>query len=81
LKNYHYIEVMVCPGGCIGGGGQPIPTTKAIRKKRMDSLYAIDKTHKLRRAHENKEVMESLEWLEENNLSHKILHTKYIKRK
>lgn len=81
LKDYHYIEVMACPGGCIGGGGQPIPTTKAIRKKRMDSLYAIDKTRKLRRAHENKEVMESLEWLEDNKLSHKILHTKYIKRK
>ncbi len=43
VNDYHYIEVMACPGGCIGGGGQPIPTDKKIRKKRADSLYLIDK--------------------------------------
>jgi iron-only hydrogenase group A len=50
---YHCIEVMACPGGCIGGGGQPVPTTEEIRRKRADGLYLIDKNKKIRKAHEN----------------------------
>jgi len=58
---YHYIEVMACPGGCIGGGGQPIPTTQRIIAKRIAGLYSIDDHATIRRAHENplaKEFME-----------------------
>ncbi|MCF7820496.1 MAG: [FeFe] hydrogenase, group A [Candidatus Pacebacteria bacterium] len=79
-KKYHYIEVMACPGGCIGGGGQPIPTNSEIREKRRQALYKIDATKKLRQAHKNNEALNMLKWLEDNNLSHKILHTKYFKR-
>ncbi len=50
---YDYIEVMACPGGCIGGGGQPIPTTLNIVKKRTEALYKADKKNKLRQAHLN----------------------------
>ena len=47
IKNYDYVEVMACPDGCIGGGGQPIPTTAAIRKTRLEALYKIDVKVKL----------------------------------
>lgn len=77
LKKYHYIEVMACPGGCLGGGGQPIPTTDAIRKKRLEGLYGIDKGRGIRRAHENGAMMECLDWIKGHRLSTKILHTKY----
>lgn len=82
LKKYDYIEVMACPGGCIGGGGQPIPTTPEIRKKRMEALYARDKKMKMRSAYENEGVLKVLAWLKKRpKLEHKVLHTKYIKRK
>lgn len=77
LKRYDYIEVMACPGGCIGGGGQPQPTTKEIRKQRIQALYSIDKFKKIRQAHENKEVLEVLKWLEDQNVGHQVLHTHY----
>jgi NADH-quinone oxidoreductase subunit G/NADP-reducing hydrogenase subunit HndD len=81
LNDYDYIEVMACPGGCIGGGGQPIPTTPEIRQKRMDALYKLDKSMKIRKAHENKGVLEVLKWLKgKGKLEHKILHTNYKKR-
>lgn len=80
LKKYDYIEVMACPGGCIGGGGQPIPTTAKIRKERIMALYRIDKFKEIRKAHDNKEVLEVLTWLEQQKLSHPVLHTKYKKR-
>lgn len=81
LDKYDYVEVMACPGGCIGGGGQIIPTNKEIVKKRAASLYKIDKNNKLKRAEENKLVLETIKWLKENNLEKKVLHTKYKKRK
>ncbi|MEA1936539.1 MAG: [FeFe] hydrogenase, group A [Patescibacteria group bacterium] len=81
LNNYDYIEVMACPGGCIGGGGQPIPTTNEIRKKRIAALYQIDKNKKSREAHRNKGAFKVLEWLEERGeLEHSVLHTKYRNR-
>jgi len=81
IKKYDYVEVMACPGGCIGGGGQPLPTTTAIIKKRSAALYATDKNKKIRKAHENTEVLNALTWLEEKKLSHNVLHTTYIKRR
>lgn len=74
LKKYHYIEVMACPGGCLGGGGQPIPTTEAIRRKRLEGLYKIDKGRALRRAHENKTMLEYYNWVKENKLEAKLLY-------
>ncbi len=80
---YAFIEVMTCPGGCIGGGGQPIPTTWAIRKKRAESIYSEDKNKGLRKSHENPEVAVLYkDFLKEplGHLSHELLHTEYIKR-
>jgi NADH-quinone oxidoreductase subunit G/NADP-reducing hydrogenase subunit HndD len=79
LKKYHYIEVMACPGGCLGGGGQPIPTTEVIRKKRAAALYAIDKKRPVRRAHENKAMKEYYNWVMDKKLSSRLLHTKFKK--
>jgi iron-only hydrogenase group A len=82
LDSYDYIEVMACPGGCIGGGGQPIPTTDEIRKKRIAALYEIDKSKKIREAHRNMGVLKVLEWLKkQGKLEHSVLHTKYEERK
>ena len=82
LKNYDYIEVMACPGGCIGGGGQPIPTDEEIRRKRLAALYKIDKTSKIRRAHDNQAAIEALSWLKsQGKLRDQVLYAKYKKRK
>ena len=81
FSKYHYIEVMACPGGCIGGGGQPIPTTKAIKEKRMAGLYNLDKKRTIRRAHENKEMIAFYNFAKENNLSKQLLHTSFRKTK
>ncbi|HZJ40814.1 MAG TPA: [FeFe] hydrogenase, group A [Candidatus Saccharimonadales bacterium] len=78
LHKYHYIEVMACPGGCLGGGGQPLPTTNVIRQKRLEGMYAIDKGKtKMRRAHENKPMLEYYQWVKDNKLESKLLHTKF----
>nr|HPJ36651.1 NADH-dependent [FeFe] hydrogenase, group A6 [Spirochaetota bacterium] len=53
---YHFIEIMACPGGCIGGGGQPIPTSKEIRQKRVDAIYVADSDLPIRKSHENPEI-------------------------
>jgi iron only hydrogenase large subunit-like protein len=79
FKKYHYIEVMSCPGGCLGGGGQPIPTTNAIRKKRLEGLYNIDTSRKIRRAHENQAMIDYYNWVKKNKLEAKLLHTKFKK--
>jgi NADH-quinone oxidoreductase subunit G/NADP-reducing hydrogenase subunit HndD len=82
MERYHYIEVMACPGGCIGGGGQPIPTTKEIREKRIAALYRLDKSKKVRQAHKNAGVEEVLKWLGRNGtLRDKVLYTNYKKRR
>jgi len=81
LNDYDYIEVMACPGGCIGGGGQPIPTTKEIIKKRLEALYKIDAGASVRRAHENKEALRALRWLKgKGKLRAQVLYTKYRKK-
>ncbi len=80
---YHFIEIMACPGGCIGGGGQPIPTNDEIRKKRIAAIYSEDEGMKLRKSHENPEVIRAYaEFLKEplGEKSHHLLHTHYIKR-
>lgn len=81
---YHFIEIMGCPGGCIGGGGQPIPTNPEIRKKRADAIYAEDEGLPLRKSHDNPEVNYLYkEFLGEplGHRSHDLLHTHYKPRK
>lgn len=63
-SKYDYVEVMACPGGCIGGGGQPIPNTFSIVKKRIAGLYAIDRSLPIRRAHDNPVVIEYFSYLD-----------------
>ena len=82
--NYHFVEVMGCPGGCIGGGGQPIPTTPEIRKKRTEAIYREDEGKEIRKSHENPEVQQIYkEFLGEplGHKSHELLHTHYHPRK
>ncbi|MDD5527578.1 MAG: [Fe-Fe] hydrogenase large subunit C-terminal domain-containing protein [Patescibacteria group bacterium] len=81
LNKFDYIEVMACRGGCIGGGGQPIPTTDEIRAQRQQTLYQIDFAKKgFRRSYENKGVLEVIDWIKKNKLEKKVLFTKYHKR-
>jgi NADH-quinone oxidoreductase subunit G/[NiFe] hydrogenase diaphorase moiety small subunit/NADP-reducing hydrogenase subunit HndD len=82
--SYHFVEVMGCPGGCIGGGGQPIPTTPEIRKKRTEAIYREDEGKTIRKSHENPEVQEIYrDFLGEplGHKSHELLHTHYKPRK
>ncbi len=80
---YTFIEVMTCPGGCLGGGGQPIPTTWEIRKKRAESIYAEDANKPIRKSHQNQNVQTLYsEFLKKplGEMSHHLLHTQYRKR-
>jgi iron only hydrogenase large subunit-like protein len=80
---YHFVEIMACPGGCIGGGGQPIPTSMEIRKNRMKAIYSEDEHMVLRKSHENPEVLAIYkEFLDKPNShkSHDLLHTHYVVR-
>lgn len=81
--DYQFIEVMCCPGGCVGGGGQPFRTTAAIRAHRMDGLYQVDKKLALRQSHKNPDIQTLYsEFLHEPNshLAHELLHTHYADR-
>lgn len=78
--DYHFIEIMCCPGGCLGGGGQPIPTNDEVRKARMKAIYAEDEGLPMRKSHENPAVKALYaEFLGEPNShkSHELLHTHY----
>ena len=80
---YHFIEVMACPGGCVAGGGQPIPVSNEKRRLRAEALYAEDKGSKNRKSHENPAIKQIYaEYLGEplGQKSHKLLHTKYTPR-
>lgn len=82
-NDLHFIEVMACPGGCIGGGGQPFNTDENALKARMQTLYNIDDIDTLKVSHKNPEIIELYnEFLGEplSHKSHELLHTKYSKR-
>ncbi|MCC6444886.1 MAG: iron hydrogenase small subunit [Armatimonadetes bacterium] len=88
-EQYHFIEIMGCPGGCIGGGGQPYAGTNALPldpkllAKRIEALYLEDKDKPLRRSYENPEVQQLYkDFLGEPNspLAHELLHTFYYQR-
>ncbi len=80
----HFIEFMACPGGCLGGGGMPIPTTPEIRAARARAIYAEDKAYDIRKSHENPAVLKLYsEFLTDGpcgHMSHKLLHTHYTAR-
>jgi NADP-reducing hydrogenase subunit HndD len=83
MANYHFVEVMTCPGGCIGGGGQPRMTTNEIRKARIAAIYKEDEGKKLRKSHENEQIKQIYaEFLVAplGEKSHHLLHTHYQKR-
>ncbi len=80
--DYHFIEIMACPGGCIGGGGNPIKNN-AKMKPRLDAVYRLDRELPLRKSHENPAVKALYEeYLGEPNghRSHALLHTGYVNR-
>lgn len=77
---YHFIEIMACPGGCIGGGGQPITKANAKRIERIDAIYVEDENCAVRKSHLNSEVTKLYEdFLHEplGHKSHELLHTHY----
>jgi len=84
-KEYHLIEVMACPGGCVGGGGQPyyLEHDTEVLRKRAAALYQEDKDKVLRLSHENPQIIKLYEeFLGEHggHKAHELLHTKYVKR-
>ena len=88
-KQYHFIEVMACPGGCVNGGGQPhqsgdVRNFTDLRAERAKALYSEDAGMSLRKSHENPVVKELYEtYLEKpgSHKAHEILHTSYVARK
>jgi NADH-quinone oxidoreductase subunit G/[NiFe] hydrogenase diaphorase moiety small subunit len=80
----HFIEFMACPGGCLGGGGQPIPTSPEIRAARAKAIYAEDMGYDIRKSHENPDVLRIYEeFLTDGpcgHKSHELLHTSYTVR-
>ena len=82
-ESYHFIEVMTCPGGCIGGGGQPRVTTDEVRLARIKAIYREDEGKPIRASHYNREVKQIYdEYLKKplGEKSHHLLHTKYTVR-
>jgi len=79
---YDYVEIMACFGGCVGGGGQPIPVDAEIRKNRAKGLYQVDKTNSVRLAHQNPIVKEIYKkFLNERKNIHLLCHTHYFQKK
>ena len=87
-KNYHFIEVMGCPGGCVNGGGQPLVHASVrnnvnIAAERAKALYASDAANPVRKSHENESIKTLYsEYFGKpgSHKAHKILHTTYVKR-
>ena len=80
---YAFIEIMSCPGGCIGGGGQPLSTDVEIRQKRIAAIYQEDTSKAIRKSHENPAIISLYsEFLGKplGELSHHLLHTYYAER-
>lgn len=75
---YHFVEIMACPGGCAGGGGQPIHDGEELAEVRGDVLYGLDKVNNLRFSHENPSVLQCYkDFLDAplSHLAHELLHT------
>ncbi|MBF0315184.1 MAG: iron hydrogenase small subunit [Oligoflexia bacterium] len=87
-KNYHFVEIMSCPGGCINGGGQPYSSLTSTHEKnvraRMQALYNIDQMGSVRQSHKNQAVIDLYDdFLKRplSDVSHHLLHTHYHARK
>ena len=88
-KDYTFIEIMACPGGCVNGGGQPIVPSNIknfidVREVRAKGLYDLDADRPLRRSHENPSIKKLYdEYLESygSHKAHHLLHTTYVERK
>lgn len=83
-REYHFVEIMTCPGGCIGGGGQPRLTDDAVREARIGAIYAEDESRPLRMSHENPAVQKLYEdflGAPLGHRSHELLHTSYRRRR
>ena len=84
LSECHFIEFMACPGGCLGGGGMPIPTNEEIRAARAKAIYAEDEASEVRKSYENPAVAKLYnEFFTDGpcgHKSHKLLHTGYTVR-
>ena len=87
-KNYHFIEIMACPGGCVNGGGQPqvhasVRNFVDIRAERAKVLYNLDEANVIRKSHENPEIIKLYaDFLGKpgSHKAHELLHTTYVKR-
>ncbi len=82
-SEYAFIEVMTCPGGCVGGGGQPYGTTNKKRIERIESTYRVDGAMQIRKSHENPTIKKLYDdFLKEplGKKSHTLLHTHYHPR-
>ncbi len=87
-KNYHFIEIMCCPGGCVNGGGQPlvpasIRNTTDVRAVRAQALYSNDAAKTLRKSHKNPSIIKVYEEFfgtPGSHKAHEVLHTTYVKR-
>jgi iron-only hydrogenase group A len=82
--DFDFVEVMACPSGCLGGGGQPQPVNEKIRVGRRKAIYDRDKNLPIRKSHENPEIQKLYDdFLKESggHLSEKLLHTTYVDRK
>jgi NADP-reducing hydrogenase subunit HndD len=83
-KDYHFIEIMACPGGCIGGEGQPLPRTKQKIQKRIEALYMQDADLPVRKSHENplvRKIYKEFLGKPGSPRARNLLHSSYIKRK
>jgi NADH-quinone oxidoreductase subunit G len=83
-EEFDFIEFMACPGGCMGGGGQPISSDKNVLEKRQQAIYEIDNNKKMRKSHKNPYIKKLYDdYLEKpgSEIAHKLLHTKYKARK
>jgi len=82
-SDLHFIEVMTCPGGCVGGGGQPLGADRDALRARMQALYRIDEQESVRVSHQNRSIQRVYEEYLGRPLgerSHQLLHTSYAKR-
>ncbi|MDI6778374.1 MAG: [FeFe] hydrogenase, group A [Patescibacteria group bacterium] len=82
--SYDFVEVMACPNGCIGGGGQPVPVNQNIRNARIKGILKRDKGMPLRKSHENpvlKKIYKEFLGQPGSEKAEELLHTKYINRK
>jgi NADP-reducing hydrogenase subunit HndD len=88
-KQYHFIEIMACPGGCVNGGGMPIHNPNEVSfeeraKIRAKSIYKEDERKTIRKSHENPQIIQLYkEYFEKpgSHKAHEVLHTDYDKRK